>query len=321
MNFALTGLAGYVAERHLRAIRDTGNNLVTAFDPHDSVGIVDRYFPDCRFFSVFERFDRHLEKLKRNGEPVEYLSICAPNYLHDAHVRSAFRVGANAICEKPLVISPWNLDQLAELELECNRKVYCVLQLRHHKNVLALKEKVDSSTKSDYEINLRYVTPRGRWYNTSWKGDAKKSGGVAMNIGIHFFDMLMWIFGDVNYVEFGYLSENTIRGRLELDKANVNWFLSTEAQYSKSGQADRSLSIDGEEFDFSVGFEDLHTTTYSNILAGSGYGIEDARRSVELTFRFREPAIVLQREANCIRSQGTKACTRQVDGRSRQVAN
>jgi UDP-N-acetyl-2-amino-2-deoxyglucuronate dehydrogenase len=311
MNFALVGLAGYVAERHLKAIRDTGNELVTAVDPHDSVGIVDRYFPNCEFFPDFERFDRHLEKLKRQGKDsrVHYMSVCSPNYLHDAHIRAGLRVGANVICEKPLVISPWNLRPLEDLEKEYDRKVHCVLQLRHHPNVVALRNMVHLAGRSDYEINLRYVTPRGQWYNASWKGDAKKSGGVSMNIGIHFFDMLLWIFGDVTYVESGYLSENTIQGKLELEKAKVNWFLSTERKYSTSGGAERSLTIDGEEFNFSLGFENLHTQVYQDILDGKGYGIEDARPSIELTFRFREPAIALQRQANCVRSQGTRACT------------
>lgn len=309
MNFALAGLAGYVAERHLKAIKDTGNRLLTAVDPHDSVGIVDRYFPDCEFFTDFERFDRHLEKLKRSEDKIDYLSICSPNYLHDAHIRAAMRVGAHAICEKPLVISPWNLSPLEELEKEYDRKVYCILQLRHHPNVIVLRNMVHMAGRSDYKIDLRYITPRGKWYNASWKGDAKKSGGVSMNIGIHFFDMLLWIFGDVTYIESGYLSENTIQGKLELKKAKVSWFLSTERQYSESGRPDRSLTIDGQSFDFSLGFEDLHTKVYRDIIDGKGYGIRDAKPSIELTFGFREPAIALQRKANCVRSQGEKACT------------
>lgn len=311
MNFALVGLAGYVAERHLRAIKDTGNTLVAAVDPHDSVGVIDRYFPDCEFFPDFERFDRHLERLRREGDAnrVHYLSVCSPNYLHDAHIRAGLRVGANVICEKPLVISPWNLTPLADLEKEYDRKVYCVLQLRHHPNVRELRDLVRFEKRKDYKISLRYVTPRGNWYNSSWKGDAKKSGGVSMNIGIHFFDMLIWTFGDPTYVESGYLSENTIQGKLELENAVVDWFLSTERKYSKSGNPERSLIIDGKEFDFSVGFEQLHTKVYRDILNGKGYGIEDARSSITLTFQFREPAIILQRKANCVRSQGTRACT------------
>lgn len=309
MNFALAGLAGYVSERHIKAIKDTGNKLATATDPHDSVGFIDRYFPECEFFPDFERFDRHLEKLKRKGPEfkVDYLSICSPNYLHDAHIRAALRVGAHAVCEKPLVISPWNLKPLEDLEREYGKNVYCVLQLRYHPNVMKLRDLVLSEGRKDYKIGLRYVTPRGQWYSASWKGDAKKSGGIAMNIGIHLFDMLLWIFGDVTYVEFGYLSDSTIQGRLELERAHVDWFLSTERQYSKSGKAKRSLLIDGEEFDFSLGFDNLHTKVYEDILDGKGYGIRDARPSIELTFRFREHAIALQRQANCVRSQGTKA--------------
>jgi UDP-N-acetyl-2-amino-2-deoxyglucuronate dehydrogenase len=299
MNFAITGVAGYVAERHLQAIKAVGGSLVAAMDPHDSVGIIDRYFPGCRFFSEFERFDRYLEKLKRKGEgyKIDYLTIASPNYLHDAHVRLALRLQAHAICEKPLVISPWNLDQLSELEQEYSRRVYCILQLRHHQSVKDLKSLVDAENRKDYKVELSYVTPRGLWYNDSWKGDAKKSGGIAMNIGIHFFDMLIWIFGGVRSVDFKYLSENTIKGTLSLDKAEVSWFLSTESKYSVSGKAERSLLINGQEFKFSDGFENLHTKVYSNILEGKGYGIEDVRPAIELTFGFRESAISIQRKA------------------------
>ena len=289
MQFAITGVAGYVARRHLEAIKVTGNDLVAAMDPHDSVGIIDSYFPNTKFFTEVERFDRHLEKLKRKGpkERVDFLSICSPNYFHDSHARMGLRVGANVICEKPLVVSPWNLDQLIEVEKEYGKRVYCVLQLRYHPNIIALKKKVDESGRKDYNILLSYVTPRGSWYNSSWKGNPRKSGGIAMNIGIHFFDMLMWIFGKVEHSDSGHRSENTAEGILTLGKATVRWLLTTEVQYSHTGQPERSLRIDKEEFDFSSGFDDLHTKVYEDILNGGGYGIEDCRASIELTHRIR----------------------------------
>jgi UDP-N-acetyl-2-amino-2-deoxyglucuronate dehydrogenase len=289
MQFAITGVAGYVARRHLEAIKVTGNELVAAMDPHDSVGVIDSYFPSTKFFTEVERFDRHLEKLKRKGpkERVDFLSICSPNYFHDSHARMGLRVGANVICEKPLVVSPWNLDQLIEVEKEYGKKVYCVLQLRYHPNIIALKKKVEGSGRKNYNILLSYVTPRGSWYNSSWKGNPRKSGGIAMNIGIHFFDMLMWIFGAVEHSDSGHRSENTAEGILTLEKATVRWLLTTEIQYSKTGYPERSLRIDEEEFDFSSGFEDLHTKVYEDILSGGGYGIEDCRASIDLTHRIR----------------------------------
>lgn len=291
-NFALIGCAGYVAPRHLQAIKDTGNRLVAALDLHDSVGILDKFFPDARFFTEFERFDRHIEKLRRADEKdrVHYVSICSPNYLHDAHVRFAFRIGANAICEKPLVINPWNLDALAKLELETNKKVFCILQLRRHPSLIELKKKVErESYPIKHEVELDYVTPRGKWYKESWKGDVKKSGGIVTNLGVHFFDMLIWIFGRVEGFEVNYSDKNKISGKLRLEKANVIWSLSTDKQdipekvLTHGNSAYRSIKIDGVELEFSNVFNELHTEVYKEILEGRGFGIEDVRPSIQLT--------------------------------------
>ena len=295
-NFALIGVGGYVAPRHLRAIRDSGNRLVAAVDPFDSVGILDRYNLDARFFTEFERFDRFLEKLRRKSSDrqVTYVSICSPNYLHDAHVRLALRVKAHAICEKPLVISPWNLDQLAELEGEFERRVYTVLQLRVHPKLVDLREKLlKSSPDHRFDVSLRYVTRRGPWYGVSWKGSEEKSGGVAMNIGVHFFDMLMWLFGSVQECQVHLRQKEKMAGFLALERADVRWFLSVDADdlppgYLEAGKpAFRSITIDGSEVEFSGGFEDLHTRVYEETLAGRGFGIEDARPSVELVHQIR----------------------------------
>lgn len=295
-NFAIIGVGGFVAPRHLKAIRDTGQYLVAAVDPFDSVGVIDSYFPDARFFTEIERFDRHLEKLRR-AEPesrVTWVSICSPNYLHDAHVRLALRLHANAICEKPLVISPWNLDQLAELEGEFGQRVYTVLQLRLHPDLAALKRSLDAQThRGKAEVELTYITRRGSWYQASWKGQGEKSGGVAMNIGIHFFDLLLWLFGPVEHSAVHLSDPTRMAGRLELAHASVNWFLSVEerdlpADRRASGQhAFRSLTLDGEEIEFSSGFSDLHTRVYEQTLAGRGFGIEDARPSIELVHQIR----------------------------------
>lgn len=299
--FAVIGAGGYIAPRHLKAIRDTGNTLVAALDPSDSVGILDSFTYDVAFFTEFERFDRHAEKLRRQGnaQKIDYVSICSPNYLHDSHIRFALRIGADAICEKPLVLNPWNLDALLEVERETGRKVYNILQLRVHPAIVALKEKVAQADKKEkYEIDLTYVTSRGRWYFTSWKGNKEKSGGVASNIGVHFFDMLMWIFGKVQHHEVHYADDKKMAGFLELEKANVRWFLSVDnSDVPDSARAAgkstfRSITVDGEEFEFSEGFTDLHTEVYREIIAGRGFGMEDARASINLVYELRNSLAV-----------------------------
>jgi UDP-N-acetyl-2-amino-2-deoxyglucuronate dehydrogenase len=296
-HFAIIGVAGFIAPRHLRAIHDTGNRLVAAVDPHDSVGILDRYFPESRFFTEIERFDRYLEKRRRDPEQpsVEYVSICSPNYLHDAHVRLALRLRAHAICEKPLVINPWNLDALAELERECGRRVYTVLQLRLHPAIRELKQSLENQVNPQRaDISLTYVTRRGRWYAHSWKGSEEKSGGVVMNIGIHFFDLLLWLFGPVDKMEVHAMQADKAAGKLELANATVRWFLSLDSkdlpvEHRRSGQpAYRSIRIDGAEIDFSSGLDDLHTRLYEQTCAGRGFGIDDARPSVELVHLIRQ---------------------------------
>ena len=294
-NFAITGVAGYIAPRHLQAIRDTGNRLVAAVDPHDSVGILDRYFLDVAYFREFERFDRHIDRLRRGGSDtkVDYVSICSPNYLHDAHIRFALREGADAICEKPLVLNPWNCDALQELEQESGKKVYTVLQLRLHPAVIALKKKF-AGTDKKHEIDLKYIASRGKWYLYSWKGSAEQSGGLATNIGIHFFDMLMWIFGGAKESKVIAADPSHMNGELELERAHVKWQLSIDRSDLPEQTVDdthtthRSISIDGEEVEFSGGFTDLHTKVYEDILAGGGFGIEDARPSIELVHSIRE---------------------------------
>jgi len=289
------GVAGFVAPRHLDAIRRCGGRLLAAVDPHDSVGILDRYFPEARFFTEFERFDRHLEKLRRGDEAgrVHYLSICSPNYLHDAHVRLALRVHADAICEKPLVINPWNLDALAELEQETGRRVWTVLQLRLHPALIAIKEAARSGGPKR-DICLTYVTPRGSWYARSWKGALEKSGGVIMNIGIHFLDALLWLFGKVEKSEVHLLAADKAAGALELAGARVRWFLSVDARDlpADAKTAYRSLTLDGEEINFSTGFEDLHTRVYEETLAGRGFSIDDARPSIELVHSIQQAQVV-----------------------------
>ena len=296
LNFAITGVAGYIAPRHLQAIHDTGNRLVAAIDPHDSVGILDRWFAQVAFFTEFERFDRHLELLRRRdaGERVEWLSICAPNHLHDAHVRLALRVGANALCEKPLVLNPWNLDALAELERESSSRVFTVLQLRVHPALVALKQKLAAEPGGrSHEVRLTYVTGRGPWYRYSWKGDPQRSGGVATNIGIHFFDMLIWLFGPAVSQQVHLASGSRAAGFLELERAQVSWFLSIDAADLPRPPAPgepathRSVTVDGEEIGFSGGFTDLHTLIYRETVAGRGFGIEDARPAIELAHAIR----------------------------------
>ncbi|TAF78068.1 MAG: gfo/Idh/MocA family oxidoreductase [Bacteroidetes bacterium] len=291
--FAITGVAGYIAPRHLKAIKDTGNELVAALDPHDAVGVLDNYFPKADFFIEPERFDRHLEKLKRTANGIDFLSICSPNYLHDAHIRMALRIGADAICEKPLVLNPKNLDLLAEIEHETHQKIYTVLQLRVHPVIIDLKNKYQNTTKK-HQIDLIYITSRGNWYDYSWKGNLERSGGIASNIGIHFFDMLIWIFGKAKNVEIEKSTPHTICGKLELKNANVNWFLSIDYNELPENikllnqKTYRNISIDGSQIEFSDGFADLHTKVYSEILNGNGYGISDARSAIELVSKLRK---------------------------------
>ena len=297
LNFAVIGAAGYVAPKHFKAIKDTGNTLVAALDSSDSVGIMDSYSYDASFFTEFERFDRHAEKLKRLGaeKQIHYVSICSPNYLHDAHIRFALRIGADAICEKPLVLNPWNLDALAEIEKETGRKIYNILQLRVHPSIVALKEKIASEKKNGkYMIDLSYITSRGNWYFNSWKGVMEKSGGIATNIGIHFFDMLIWIFGNVNHHEVHISEKDKTGGFIELENAKVRWFLSVDRhdlpeEVKQQGRPTfRSITVDGEEIEFSGGFTELHTMVYQGILDGNGFGIEDARPSINLVSSVRD---------------------------------
>lgn len=294
-NFALIGAAGYVAPRHMKAIKETGNNLVAALDKHDNVGILDSYFPDAHFFTEFERFDRHLDKLKRKGQNVDYVSICSPNYLHDSHIRFALKHGADAICEKPLVLNPWNIDALSEIERETGKKIYTILQLRLHPSIIALRERIRNGPKDKvYDVDLRYITSRGNWYQISWKGDESKSGGIATNIGIHFFDMLIWIFGPVKTSDVEAHEKDHAKGHLELERARVRWFLSINFNHLpekvKQGgkRTYRSLIIEDEELEFSEGFTDLHTLSYREILEGKGFGIQDARASIEVVQAIRK---------------------------------
>jgi UDP-N-acetyl-2-amino-2-deoxyglucuronate dehydrogenase len=293
-NFVLIGAGGYIAPRHMKAIRDTKNNLLAALDKHDSVGILDSYFPNADFFTEFERFDRHIEKLKRQGTHIDYVTVCSPNYLHDAHIRFGMRIGANVICEKPVVLNPWNVDALMEIEKETGHHVYTILQLRLHPAVIALREKIQQGPAGKkYDVNLRYITSRGHWYHSSWKGEMQKSGGIATNIGVHFFDMLLWIFGDVkkNFVQEH--NHKTASGTLELEKANVNWFLSIDsdnlpAEAKHEGKRTfRSITVDGEAFEFSEGFTELHTHSYEEILKGKGFLLEETIPSIRLVHQIR----------------------------------
>lgn len=293
-SFALIGAAGYIAPRHLQAIRDTGNNLVTALDKSDTVGIIDSYFPNADFFTEFERFDRHIDKLKRQGHQVDYVSICSPNYLHDSHIRFALRHGAHAICEKPLVLNPWNVDALEEIERETGKRVYTILQLRLHPSIIALRNKVQNGPKDKiYDVDLNYITSRGHWYHISWKGDVSKSGGIATNIGIHFFDMLLWVFGAMKKSEVKALSNDSAAGFLELERARVNWSLSINYDHipenikAKGKRTHRILTMDGEHIEFSDGFTELHTKSYEAILRGEGFGLQDAKPSIELAQSIR----------------------------------
>jgi UDP-N-acetyl-2-amino-2-deoxyglucuronate dehydrogenase len=293
-NFGIIGVAGYIAVRHLAAIKETGNRLLASLDPFDSVGIIDSYFPDSDFFVEFERFDRHFEKLKRDGVKFDYVSICSPNFLHDSHIRFALRHKADAICEKPIVLNPWNIEALQEIEKETGQKVNTVLQLRLHPSIIELKKKIENEPADKiHDIDLSYITSRGNWYQFSWKGDIQKSGGVATNIGIHFFDMLTWIFGNVKKQTIHINEADKAAGYLELEKARVRWFLSIDSfdlpeNAVKSGQRTfRSITLEGKEIEFSGGFTDLHTISYQQILLGNGFGLDDALNSVEIAHSIR----------------------------------
>lgn len=292
-HFALIGVGGYIAVRHLKAIKETGNNLLASLDPADSVGIIDSYFPESDFFVEFERFDRHLDKLRRKGKQTDYVSICSPNYLHDSHIRFALRIGAHAICEKPLVLNPWNVDALAEIEAESETNVYSILQLRLHPSIIKLKEKIENNKDKIHDIDLTYITSRGNWYYISWKGDAHKSGGIATNIGVHFFDMLTWVFGDIKQNTVHVLEDNKASGYMELEKARVRWFLSIdvndipESVLKQGKRTYRSIQMDGEEIEFSDGFTDLHTRSYEEILKGNGFPLQESRRSIEAVYTIR----------------------------------
>jgi UDP-N-acetyl-2-amino-2-deoxyglucuronate dehydrogenase len=297
-NFGLIGASGYIAPRHLKAIRETGNNLIAALDPFDSVGIMDSFFPDAAFFTEPERFDRHLDKMRRSGNGhIDYVSICSPNYLHDSHIRMALRNGAHAICEKPIVLNPWNVDALLEIEKESGQNINTILQLRHHAAIIALKEKVEAEKAKDnnkiFDVDLTYITSRGAWYHRSWKGNIEKSGGVATNIGVHFFDMLTWVFGSAKENVVHINDSDRAAGFLQLQNARVRWFLSINRdhlpeQAKSAGKTTfRSLTMNGEEIEFSDGFTDLHTASYRNILEGQGYGLADARPSIYIVHSIR----------------------------------
>nr|WP_280179150.1 Gfo/Idh/MocA family oxidoreductase [Pyruvatibacter mobilis] len=293
--FALVGAAGYIAPRHMAAIRDTNNELVAALDPNDSVGIIDSHFPDADFFTEFERFDRHIDKLRRRGEPVDYVSICSPNYLHDAHMRFGLRAGADVICEKPLVLNPWNIDGLKEIEQETGRNIYNILQLRLHPSVKALRDKVQAAPADKvFDVDLTYLTSRGHWYGVSWKGATEKSGGIATNIGVHFYDMLSWVFGDLKSSIVHFHREDVAAGYLEYERARVRWFLSINANYlpeqavAAGKRTYRSIMIEDDELEFSDGFTDLHTASYQAILDGQGFGLDEARQSIETVYRIRQ---------------------------------
>lgn len=293
-NFAIIGVGGYIAIRHLKAIKETGNNLLASLDPCDSVGIIDSFFPESNFFVEFERFDRHIEKLRRNGTQIDFVSICSPNYLHDSHIRFALRSGANAICEKPLVLNPWNVDALAEIEKESGGNIYNILQLRLHPSIIELKKKIDSESKEKiYDIELAYITSRGKWYHISWKGDIQKSGGIATNIGVHFFDMLIWIFGSVKQNIVHILEPDKAAGYLDLERARIKWFLSLDYNdipkkiKNQGARTYRSITLNNEEIEFSGGFTDLHTISYQNILEGKGFPLCEAKQSIETVYTIR----------------------------------
>jgi UDP-N-acetyl-2-amino-2-deoxyglucuronate dehydrogenase len=294
-NFVMIGVGGYIAPRHLKAIKDTGNNLLAALDKHDSVGVMDSYFPDAAFFIEFERFDRHVEKLRRNGTKIDFVVVCSPNYLHDSHIRFGLRIGADVICEKPIVLNPWNIDALLEIEKETGKNVFSILQLRLHPAIIELKNKIAAADPNKkYEIDLKYFTSRGNWYHTSWKGEIQKSGGIATNIGVHFFDMLMWIFGTPKTNTVKDQTNTTASGFLELERANVNWLLSIDADQLPQEAKDtgkktyRTLTIDGSSFEFSEGFTELHTESYKHILEGNGFPLIETRNAIQLVHDIRK---------------------------------
>jgi UDP-N-acetyl-2-amino-2-deoxyglucuronate dehydrogenase len=293
-NFAIIGVGGYIAIRHLKAIKETGNHLLASLDLCDSVGIIDSFFPESDFFVEFERFDRHVDKLRRTGTQLDYVSICSPNYLHDSHIRFAMRSGANAICEKPLVLNPWNVDAIAEIEKEFGKKIYNILQLRLHPSIIELKKKIDSEPPDKiHDIELSYITSRGKWYHISWKGDIQKSGGIATNIGVHFFDMLIWIFGGVKKNTVNLMEEDKASGYLELEKARIKWYLSLDYDdipnniKEKGMRTYRSIKLDKEEIEFSGGFTDLHTTSYKKILNNEGFSLNESKPSIETVYTIR----------------------------------
>ncbi|MBL0325180.1 MAG: Gfo/Idh/MocA family oxidoreductase [Cytophagaceae bacterium] len=295
--FALIGAAGYIAPRHMKAIKDTGNELVAAYDPYDGVGIMDSHFPNADFFTEFERFDRHIDKLRRQGNPIDFISICSPNYLHDAHIRFGLRAGCDVICEKPLVLNPWNVDALQEIERETGRNVFTILQLRLHPAIIALREKVLNGPKDKiYDVELKYMTSRGKWYHHSWKGDMSKSGGIATNIGVHFFDMLTWVFGDVKENVVLKHTNETAAGYLHLERAKVNWVLSIDfnqipEEIKVQGKRTyRTLNMDGIEIEFSDGFTELHTNSYKQILNGFGFGLNDSKTAIGIVSEIRNNA-------------------------------
>ncbi|OXS99399.1 oxidoreductase [Notoacmeibacter marinus] len=294
-NFALIGLGGYIAPRHLKAIREVDGNLMAALDPNDSVGVIDSYYPDTRFFTEFERFDRHIDKMRRaNGPNIDYVSICSPNHLHDSHIRFALRSEADAICEKPVVLNPWNIDGLQEIERSTDRKINTILQLRLHPSIIELRDRVKAADQSaKHEVDLTYITSRGNWYLRSWKGDDKKSGGIATNIGVHFFDMLYFVFGDLQENRLHLREETKAGGYLEYERARVRWFLSIDsddlpAAQKEAGQRTfRSITVDGSEIEFSAGFTDLHTLSYQEILKGNGFPLSETRPSIETVAAIR----------------------------------
>jgi UDP-N-acetyl-2-amino-2-deoxyglucuronate dehydrogenase len=293
-NFGLIGAAGYIAPRHMAAIKATGNNLLAAYDTFDSVGVIDSHFPNADFFTEFERFDRHVDKLKREGNALDFVSVCSPNYLHDSHIRFGLRNQADVICEKPLVLNPWNLDALKDIEKETGKKVYNILQLRLHQSIIDLKNKIDNGPKDKvYDFDLSYLTSRGKWYYTSWKGDKNKSGGIATNIGVHFYDMLSWIFGPVKENIVHLHTHDRAAGYLEFKRARVRWFLSInydtipEQIRAKGLRTYRSMTLEGEEIEFSGGFTELHNKSYQAVLDGKGFGLEEARQSLEIVHQIR----------------------------------
>ena len=300
-NFALVGAAGYIAPRHMKAIKETGNNLIAALDKNDSVGILDSYFPNADFFVEYERFDRHIDLLKRKGNAIDYVSIASPNYLHDSHIRFGLRQGAHAICEKPLVLNPHNIDALKIIEEETGKNIYNILQLRLHPSIIALKEHVENEIKINpnkvFDVDLTYLTSRGNWYFTSWKGADDKSGGIATNIGVHFYDMLGWIFGDLKTNVSHLKQPDANAGYLEFQHARVKWFLSVSYNYipeevkAQGQRTFRSITVDGKEIEFSGGFTDLHTLSYEHILQGGGFGLNEARKSIEIVSCIRKSEI------------------------------